>query len=145
MLMRLLESVHGHLGVLAGVALLHPALLLRGGRPLSRGIRWTIGLATVLTGVAFALGVTIYGHYREDVRLPLFLRNPQAGLLFETKEHLAYAVLALALGAGVCALAAPREAHGLRRTAAALYAAAAGLCMITAGLGVYVATVAAFP
>ena len=47
-LLRLLESVHGHLGVLTAVALVHPAILLRRGLPLSRGARWSVWLTTLL-------------------------------------------------------------------------------------------------
>src|SRR5690606_10198962 len=94
----LLESIHGHLGVLATAALLHPALLLRTGRPLSRGARWSLGLTAALTSAAFGLGLTIYEPYRTLVRRRIFLEDPTAGWLFETKEHLAYAVIALTLG-----------------------------------------------
>ena len=49
MLLRLLESLHGHFGILAAVALMHPAILLRRGRALSRGMRWSIGLTAAVT------------------------------------------------------------------------------------------------
>ena len=140
----LLESVHGHLGVLAAAALLHPALLLFDGRPLTRGIRWSIGLTSTVTMAAFALGLGIYGDYRELVRRPLFVEDRAAGLLFETKEHLAYAVVALTLGAAVCALAAPRDRKSLRRLSALLFAAAAACCLLVVALGTYVASVGSF-
>lgn len=142
--LQLLESIHGHLGVLAAVALLHPAVLLRDGRPLSGGIRWAVGLTAGVTASAFALGLTIYEPYRELVKRPLFVEAPSAGWLFETKEHLAYAVVALTLGAAVSALAAPRRERRLRRLAALLFALAAALCFTVVGLGTYIASVRSF-
>jgi hypothetical protein len=141
---RLAETIHGHLGVLAAVALVHPAVLLRRGAAPSRGARWAIALSTALVTLAFSAGIAIYPHYRSAVRRPLFALRPAAGWLFETKEHLAFAVLSLALGAAVCALAAPRDAAALRRAAAAQFAAAAGLCALVAALGSFVASVRGF-
>lgn len=143
--LRLLAGLHGHLGVLLAAALIHPAILLRHGRPLSRGMRWAIGLTTLLTMLAFGLGLALYEDYRATVKRTLFATSAPTGLLFETKEHLAYAVLTLALGAGVCALVAPRGGRALRRAAAAAYAAAALLCLIVVGLGTVVAATQGFP
>lgn len=143
--LRLLESIHGHLGVLAAAALLHPAILLRRGRPLSRGLRWSIGLTTAVVALAFATGLTIYDGYREHVRPQLLLEHYDTALLFETKEHLAWAVLTLALGAGMAALAAPRDAKRIRQAAAAFYSVAALLCLVTASLGTWIAAVSGFP
>jgi hypothetical protein len=142
---RLLESMHGHLGVLAAVALLHPAILLRRGLPLSRGGRWAVGLTGVVTALAFGLGVGIYEAYRELVKRSLFQADREVGLLFETKEHLAWAVVSLAVG-GVAAafLAGPRD-RDLRRGAALAFALAALLCFVVVGLGTYVASVRSFP
>jgi hypothetical protein len=142
--LHLLATVHGYLGVLAAAALLHPAILLRDGRPLSRGMRWSIGLTAVVTSAAFSLGVSIYEDYREIVKRPLFVASRTVGLLFETKEHLAYAVIALTLGAAVCAFAAPADEPRLRRLAAVLFAAAALVCLAVVGLGTYVASVRGF-
>lgn len=144
-LLRILETIHGHFGVLAAVALLHPAILLRRGRALTRGLWWSVVLTTGLTVVAFATGLLIYEGYRTEVKRPLFLSAPTVGYLFETKEHVAWAVLTLALGAGVAALAAPRSARRLRMAAAFVYAVAAVICFLTVGLGTYVAAVAGFP
>ena len=144
-LLRILESIHGHLGVLAGVALLHPAILLRRGRALTRGLWWSVVLTTGLVVLAFASGLFIYEDYRAQVKRPLFLDSPTVGYLFETKEHVAWAVMCLALGAGVAALVAPRSARGARRAAALVYAVAAVICFLTVGLGTYVAAVAGFP
>jgi hypothetical protein len=142
--LRILESVHGHFGVLAAVALLHPALLLARGRPMSRGARWAVGLTAGVTAIAFSLGVAIYRDYRDFVRGPIFLRDPKVGLLFETKEHLAFAVIALTLAGALAAFVAPREEARIRRIAACMFGAAALLCFVTAGLGTYVASFGSF-
>ena len=144
MIWRVIESVHGHFGVLAAIALLHPAILLRRGLPLSRGARWSVGLTTVCTAVAFCLGVGIYEHYRETVKRGVFLESATIGFLFETKEHLGFAVIALALGAGVAALVAPASAAGVRRACALIYAAAAFLCAVVVALGTFVASTKGF-
>ena len=144
MIWRVLESVHGHFGVLAAIALLHPAILLRRGLPLSRGARWSIGLTTLVTALAFGLGVGIYEHYRETAKRAIFVESRTIGLLFETKEHLGFAVIALALGAGVAALIAPPSAVGVRRACAVTYAAAAILCAVVVALGTLVASTQGF-
>lgn len=142
--LRLLETVHGHLGVLAAVALLHPAILLRKGRPLSTGARLSVVLTSALVVLAFATGLYIYPDYRSSVRAGLFHADPTAGLLFETKEHLAYGVIATTFGAAACALLAPRKSHALRRAAALAFAVGAALCIITVAMGSYVAAVHGF-
>jgi hypothetical protein len=144
-LLRLLESVHGHLGILAAVALLHPAILLRKGRALSRGLWWSVVLTTAFVVLAFATGIAIYDDYRELVKPDLFRADPTAGLLFETKEHAAWAVLVLSLGAGVVATLAPKESNQLRQSAALMYAVAFAISAITVALGTYVAAVRGFP
>jgi len=144
-LLRVLETVHGHLAILAAIALLHPAIALRAGRPLSRGGRWSVALTTVVTVLAFGTGLFMYGDYREIVRRPLFEEHPGVGMLFETKEHLAWAVLSMALGAGAAAWLAPRRSRSLRRVAAVVYAVAATLALATVAIGTYVAAVGSFP
>jgi hypothetical protein len=141
---RLLETVHGHFGVLAAAALVHPAILLRRGDALPGRTRLLILLTTMAVVCAFSTGLVIYAHYRANVRTALFLRSVRAGLLFETKEHLAYAVVATTLAAGACVLAAPPAARDLRRAGAVLYAVAATLCLATVALGSYVASVRGF-
>ncbi|MBO6937149.1 MAG: hypothetical protein JJ863_19420 [Deltaproteobacteria bacterium] len=149
MFLRLLESLHGHFGILAAVALMHPAWLLRRGKPLSRGARWSVGLTAVVTSVAFGLGLFIYEPYREIVKRQLFAFDRGAGWLFETKEHLAFAVIALTMGATVAAFATARqrtpEARRIRRFSAAAYGAAAVLCLVVVALGTYVASLRSFP
>ncbi len=140
----LLASIHGYFGVLAAAALLHPAILLRKGAPLSRGGRWSLALTALVTSIGFGLGISLYGSYRSQVKRALFTDSIHAGLLFETKEHLAVLVISLALGATVAALTAPRDARDLRRVAALLFAFAALACLATASLGTYVASVRSF-
>lgn len=144
-ILRLLESWHGQLGILAVAALVHPAILLRRGKVLSRGAKLAIVLATMLVVVAFGSGVFIYDDYRELVKRDLFKASPTAGLLFETKEHLGYGAMALAVGAAVCALAAPRKAIELRRLSAIAFAGSAALTLAVGVLGNWIAAVWSFP
>lgn len=144
-LLRLLESVHGHLGVLAAAALLHPTILLRKGKPLTRRNEIAVVLTALLVVGAFATGLVIYPGYIENVRAGLFLRSATAGFLFETKEHLAYAVIALTAGATGVATLAPAPAPATRRLAAGLYGLAALLCLAVSALGSYLAAIWGFP
>jgi hypothetical protein len=142
--MSLLESIHGHVGVLAMVALFHPALMLWSGKPLSRNGKLALGASLALVGLAFALGLTIYPAYREQVKPELFLASERAGLFFETKEHLAWIALVGALGAGVTGLVAPPRAVQARRIAARVFLGAAIACTIAACLGTWIASVRTF-
>ncbi len=142
--LRLLESIHGHLGILATAALVHPAILLRHGKPLTRRNRWALSLAAAFSIAAWSAGIFIYGDYRRLVKRGLFQASVRAGLFFETKEHLALGVVCLASGALVAALMAPRDAKSLRRTAALVFGLAAALSALVAGLGTYVASVHGF-
>ena len=54
--MRVLEHVHGHIGWLAALALVHPAILLR--RPRCRAML-AAGAATLLATLAALLGATM--------------------------------------------------------------------------------------
>jgi hypothetical protein len=144
MLLKIVQAIHGHAGVLAAVALLHPAILLRRGKPLTRANRWSLALACLLALAAFASGIFLYGPYREQVRHPLFADSLRAGFAFETKEHLALFVVSLAVGATLAAFAAPREAVTIRRTAALLFALASLLCLAVSGLGTFVQAVRGF-
>jgi hypothetical protein len=142
---RVLETIHGHLGVLAAASLYHPAILMRRGQQLSRGARWAVGLATGFAVAAFSMGLVIYEDYRSVVKRELFEIRYGAGLLFETKEHLAYAVVTMALGAGAAAFLAPPEARRLRQASAAMYLSAALLATGVCALGTVVAAVHSFP
>jgi hypothetical protein len=142
--MTLLEAIHGHVGVLAMVALFHPALLLWSGKPLSRNAKLALGASLVLVALAFALGLTIYPAYREEVKPDLFRIDVRTGLLFETKEHLAWIALVASMGAGITGLVAPPKAAQTRRIAARVFLAAAIACTIAACLGTYIASVRSF-
>ncbi|MEB2311166.1 MAG: hypothetical protein OZ921_08715 [Sorangiineae bacterium] len=143
-LARLLESLHGAIGVLATAALVHPALLLRRGKPLTPRSRWAVALAGLLAALAWSAGAFIYGDYRRLVKRTLFQKSVGAGLAFETKEHVAVTVACLAIGALVAALVAPRESRELRRAAALSFGLAAGLSGLVVGLGWYVTAVHGF-
>ncbi|MDP9148378.1 MAG: hypothetical protein M3O36_00335, partial [Myxococcota bacterium] len=106
--LRLEEHVHGHLGWLAVAALVHPAILLRGPR---RRAHFAVGLAVALVSVTGALGVLLYGPYRDRLRQPLFARSAAIGYLFERKEHLAFGAFVFAW-AGAIAYAAELRADG---------------------------------
>jgi hypothetical protein len=142
--MTLLEAIHGHVGVLAMIALFHPALLLWSGKPLSRNGKLALVASLALVSLAFALGLTIYGAYREEVKPELFIASERAGLLFETKEHLAWIALIGALGAGVTGLVAPPRAVQARRVAARVFLGAAIACTVAACLGTWIASVRTF-
>jgi hypothetical protein len=141
---RLFEKIHGHLGILATAALLHPALLMRRGKPLSKRTRWSVALSSSFALVAYGAGLFIYSSYTHQLKRAIFYVNPRAGMLFETKEHLAFSVVCLALGGLVAAQVAPRDGNGLRRAAAVAYAFAALAALMVVGLGMYVATVKGF-
>jgi hypothetical protein len=143
-LLRFATSVHGHVGALAAVALLHPALLLWRGRPATRGVRWTIALSTLLLTAAYAMGIGLYGDYRAQVKRALFREDAVAGFLFETKEHLAFVAVVLALGAIVPSLLEGPEHADLRKLAARCWAGAALACWIVGGLGTWVESIRGF-
>ena len=143
-LWRLLASLHGYAGVLAVAALIHPALLLRSGKPLSRRARLAMVLATLFGVLAFGTGISIYGAYREHVKRGLFADSVRAGLLFETKEHLAVLVVSFATGACLAALLAPPSAGASRRLASSFYAIAALVAAVVVALGTYVSGIRGF-
>lgn len=143
MLLRLLETIHGHFGILAVAALLHPTLLMRRGQALSSRTRLSVVLATLLVVMAFGLGLFLYGDYRALVKRDLFAIDPEAGYLFETKEHLAYTTIAFTLGG--CVLGLFGREPRTRKLGAMFYACAFVMCLIVAGLGTYVAAKRGFP
>lgn len=143
-LLRLLESVHGHLGALAAVALVHPAFFLWSGRPATRGVRLSIALTALLITAAYFFGIGIYGDYRATVKRPLFRDSVTAGLLFETKEHLAFVSLMLALGAILPSLARGPEGASQRRMAARLWAASAVACWLVGAMGTWIQSIRGF-
>lgn len=142
--LRLLLLLHGHAAALATASLFHPAILLWRGTPLSRGGRWATAAATGLTTLAFGLGIFLYDDYRRLVKNELFVASPEAGMLFESKEHLAWVVVTVALGAGTAALVAPPKAAGVRRVAARAFLGAAIACVLTWAMGTWITHVRSF-
>jgi hypothetical protein len=142
--MTLLEAIHGHIGVLAMAALFHPTLLLWSGKPLSRNAKIALAASLTLVATAFTLGLTIYPAYREEVKPELFQTNVLAGVLFDTKEHLAWIALVGAVGAGIAGLVAPPKAAQVRRIAGRVFLGAAIACTLVVGLGTWIASVRGF-
>ena len=138
-LSRILIALHGYMGVLCAVALLHPAILMRRGQALSRGARWSIALTTLSTIAAFGLGIFMYEDYRNQVKRDLFRISSQTGLLFETKEHLAFYALVLAWTGCALVFAAPED--DARRLARLAFGASAALVLAVGAMGSIVASV----
>jgi hypothetical protein len=143
--LRVGEHVHGHLGWLSAIALLHPAILLRRPR---RFAHLSVVLAVTLVTVAAGLGVTLYTPYRETLRQPIFVERASIGFLFERKEHLAFGAVSFAW-AGALAYFGALHVDGaacrsLRRAAHWAFIASAGLAIVTAVLGTIVASFKSF-
>lgn len=143
--LRVQEHVHGHLGWLAALALVHPAILLRRTK---RKAHLSVILATSVATLTGVLGVLMYGDYRDKLRQHLFQQSLTMGYMFERKEHLAFGAVFLAWAGAIAYFAAtrlegpPRE--NLRRAAHWAYVAAAVLCVATAVLGTMVAAFRTF-
>ena len=90
--LRIVERLHGHLGWLAVIALLHPAIFLR--RP-KRRAPLSVVLATLTVSLTAAFGFVLYPPYRNLLKQRLFVQAPAIGWLFERKEHLAVGALTL--------------------------------------------------
>lgn len=138
--LRMLEHIHGHLGWLTVVALLHPVIVLR--RP-GRRAPLAVSLATALPMVTGILGGFIYPEYRVRLKQEIFLSSPTLGWCFERKEHLAVFAISLACAGCVAHLTAPRFPAGSRellsRAAHRAYVGAFSLALLAAALGVAVA------
>ncbi len=91
--LRVLERVHGHIGWLSAAALIHPAIVLRNPRRKARGAALSGALVPTLAG---ALGAFLYRDFGRTLKRPLFTASHVMGELFERKEHLAVAAVALA-------------------------------------------------
>jgi hypothetical protein len=145
--LRLLEHLHGHIGVLAAAALIHPALMLRRRRR-SGAVVVVASAATALVTMVGALGGLLYPGYRQLVKPALFARWPAVGWAFERKEHLGVATILLAWAGLAALLAEPRPDAGGSvppvRAARVAYVAAAISATITATLGVWAAAHATF-
>ena len=138
LLARFLEHVHGHVGLLAALALAHPAVLLRRPR---RNVFTVAFAATALVTTTAAVGALLYPHYRTSIKPALFAATPLVGQLFERKEHLGVAALVLAwTGLGALALARRRDeaAIDLGRLAFVAYTGAALMALVVAGAGLVV-------
>jgi hypothetical protein len=143
---RLAEHVHGHLGWLAAAVLAHPAIVLRDR---ARRAHLAVGLAAGLPTLTAAIGVALYGPYREKLKQGIFLASPRVGWLFERKEHLAFGAVLLAwAGAGAyvgARHATARETRGLLRTIAhRAFVASALAAACVAALGTIVASFRSF-
>jgi hypothetical protein len=145
LLLRLLERVHGHLGVLAALALLHPVILLRSPR---RRARLAVVLAVVLVSLASGLGAGIYPSYRHLVKPHLFREHETIGWFFERKEHLAVAGTAFAWLGALLHLSLPWLPAARRDLAAIVshraFVIACAAVWSVAAIGVAVATVRSF-
>lgn len=144
--LRVLEHVHGHVGWLAVVALLHPVVLLRRHQ---RRAPLATALATALVVVTGVLGAAIYPDYRLRLKQSIFIHTPALGWCFERKEHLAVGALAFAIVGCIAHFLAPRLGEAdLRelaaRTAHRAYVIAFAFALVVAVLGVAVATTSTF-
>ena len=138
--LRLLERVHGHLGWLAAAALLHPAIVLRNPR---RRARLSAVLSALFATAAGALGALIYPGYSRLVRRAVYTASVRYGLLFERKEHLAVAALALAWAGCLLHLSAEKDVHRARAAHIAFVASAA-LTTAVATMGTLIAAFRSF-
>jgi len=143
LLLRALAHVHGHVGWLTALSLVHPAVLLR--RPRRRALAVCL-VATLLATAAGVLGAVLYPSYRLAIKPAIFAASPVVGLAFERKEHFGVAVVVLAWIGLVAHRAAGRSVghHELRRVAFVAYAGAAALALLTAALGTAVAVERSF-
>jgi len=140
-LVRIAAHAHGHLGWLAVAILLHPALVLRHRK---RRAHVAVALGALVPTAAGALGMWIYGPYRDRIKQSIFIDAPWVGLLFERKEHLAFGAIVLAWG-GAAAYALSQRATDpssatLRTFALRAFIAAAALASAVALLGTAVAS-----
>jgi hypothetical protein len=138
--LRLLERVHGHLGWLAAAALVHPAIMLRNPK---RRARLSVVLAALFATAAGGFGAFIYPHYSRGLRRVVYVASLRYGLLFERKEHLAFAALALAWAGCLLHLSASGNEHRARAAHVAFVASAA-LPTVVATMGTLIASFRSF-
>ncbi|MGZ3416225.1 MAG: hypothetical protein ACXWUG_27320 [Polyangiales bacterium] len=144
MTLRLLERIHGHLGWLAVIALLHPAIVLRNPK---RSARLSVALTLLLVTIVGSLGAWLYHPYSMQLRRDIYLASMRHGLLFERKEHLAFGAIALAWAGGVVHLL-PQSAQGdpvaRARFVHLTFVAAASIACVVAVMGTLVAAFRSF-
>ena len=143
-LLRVLEHVHGHIGWLATLALAHPAILLR--RPRRPALGAAIAAIALVTAAAIC-GACFYPDYRTTIKPPLLASAPGIGSLFERKEHLAIASVALSWAGLFLHWFGSRlnqEEMYLKRAAFLSFAWAAGLAATASVLGTVVAVARTF-
>jgi hypothetical protein len=138
---RVVQHLHGHLGWLAALALVHPAIILRRTR---RRALFATAASTALVTVTAAMGAAMYPDYRTQIKPALFAEAPSYGWAFERKEHIATAAVILAWTGLLAHLAAQwRDAaqggERVARLAHGAYVAAAVSALVAASLGVAVA------
>jgi uncharacterized membrane protein len=143
--LRIEEHLHGHIGWLAAIALIHPAVVLR---RTTRRAHLAVGLSVGMVTVAGGLGAGIYGDYREKLRQSIFQQARVMGYLFERKEHLAFGAVLLAYAGALAYVVATRlqgdARERLRRAAHWSFVAAAVMAVLTAALGTVVAAYRTF-
>jgi hypothetical protein len=142
---RIQEHVHGHIGWLAAIALIHPAVVLRRTK---RRAHLAVGLAVGVVTLAAGFGVAIYGDYRDKLRQSIFQQAKVIGYLFERKEHLAFGAVVLAYAGAVAYVVATRlegeTQERLRKAAHWSFIAAAAMAVVTAALGTVIAAYKTF-
>jgi hypothetical protein len=145
--LRLAEHVHGHLGWLAAIALVHPAILLRNPK---RRAHLAVSLSVLVVTAVGAIGVALYQPYREKLKQGIFQSAPTIGFLFERKEHLAFGVIILCWAGAVAYFAATKGGETaparmpLRRFAFWAFVCSTCLALATATLGTIVASYRTF-
>jgi len=144
-LVLLLEKVHGHIGVLVIALALHPWFSLRRTVRPSASARIAGYAASALIVVTNLVGWIVYPSYREDIKPRLYAESELLGNLFEFKEHLAWFCLCLAVvGAGLMVQSSNKNARFMRSTLRSCYLSVAGLAAVSAGIGIYLASVQGF-
>lgn len=142
---RIQEHVHGHIGWLAAISLIHPAIVLRRTK---RRAHLAVGLSVGIVTLAGGLGAYLYPDYRDRLRQSIFQHSRLIGYLFERKEHLAFGAFLLAWAGAMAYIAATRlegdTRERLRRAAHWAFIAAAAMAVVTAALGTMIASYKTF-
>jgi hypothetical protein len=119
--------------------------LLRNHR---RRAHLSVALAVGVSTLAAAVGISLYGPYRERLRQPIFASARSVGYLFERKEHLAFAAVLLGWAGAASYFGAISAADGvrdpLRKAAHCAFVAATACALIAATLATVVATYRTF-